>query len=482
MQIIKLYAFFSLKFQQILKITLMYEIIIIGAGSGGIAAARMASQLGTKVLLVESGRIGGTCVNVGCVPKKICSNLAQILYDNNFLHSKYGLMDLSLYKLDFKQFVEKREAFIKRLNTIYSNILNNDPNIDYIQGYAEVYDGFIKVNDVKYEFSKCILATGSKAKNLNCPKISVDHVDYVHGTEFLKNSDDFFKLDKVPKKSVIIGSGYIGIEIAFILNALGSEVHLIARGKQLLSHFDDILGENVSMSMKKHNIRIHYQTKVKRVFTDRLELVNNEKSFELNSVDFMMCAIGRDCDLSFIKCPIESNENFLVVNENFETSLKNVYALGDLIGPNHMLTPVAIFCARKLAESLSKKCPINDISLVKKYRIYENIPSVVFSHPPCASVGFSEREARKISENVIIYSSSFFNLAFCFDNIETKEKSIFKIVTINNKVVGLHLFGTGSDEIVQGFAVAMKMGATYDDFKNTIPVHPTAAEEVITMK
>ncbi|KAM0675275.1 hypothetical protein GVAV_001100 [Gurleya vavrai] len=447
-----------------------YDLIIIGAGSGGIAAARAASQFPIKILLIEMTVTGGTCVNLGCVPKKISSNLASIIHTIK-IAKNYGIK--TDYDLNFKIFTNARNEYIKRLNNIYDGVIEKWENVTYLRGKAIVCKDGVFVDDKLYTYDKLILATGAQPMKLK--KNNEINNDFVEGHRFLKTSDDFFRLNEIPKKSVIIGSGYIAVELSFILQEIGSEVVVIARGNKILSHFDDVISENVKEAMIKKGIKILFETNIEKVeenkiFTDKCKIKN---------IDFMMCAIGRDCDLSFIKMDIKKENNFLCVNNHFKTSIDNVYAIGDLIGSKHMLTPFAIFCARKLVDSLFNKKIEN---LLDHYKIFDYVPSVIFSHPPSASVGISEFEARKLKGEVKIYKSKFINLFYSLCEKEEKENSEFKIVTLDEKVVGLHMFGMGCDEIVQGFSVAMKMGATYDDFKRVVGVHPTAAEEVVTMR
>lgn len=458
-----------------------YDLIVIGAGSGGLAAARRAASHGSSVLLIENGRIGGTCVNLGCVPKKVTYNLAYLIE----LSKLKGYCLNTETKLDFKVFVERRDSYIKKLNDIYRNALEKE-KITYVEGKGELYEDHVKVGDKEYKFKNCVLATGSRSTPLYKPldteqvkRQKSESKPLIDGHEYLKGSDDFFDLKVVPEKSVIVGSGYIGVELSFMLRELGSDVHMIARNDRLLSHFDEVIGDNVLSAMKKKGITIYFDSTVVSVSKNSICISDKETKTTIENVDFIMSAIGRDCNLDFIKHEISKNGNFLTVNHNFETSIKNVYAIGDLIGPNFMLTPVAIYCGRILADHLYKT-PVNN--LIEEYKIYDCVPSVIFSHPPCASIGISEREARLTGGKIETHFSKFRNLFYGVCDLEEKEESVFKIVVKDDKVVGLHLFGMGCDEAIQGFAVAMKMGATYEDFKRVIPVHPTSAEEIVTMK
>ncbi|KAM0686652.1 hypothetical protein COBT_002123 [Conglomerata obtusa] len=590
-----------------------YDLIIIGAGSGGIASARLASTLSLRTLLIERGVTGGTCVNLGCVPKKISSNLASLI--SNIHTSKFYGVD-STYELNFKEFAEKRNAYVCRLNGIYEKSIASWDHVDYVRGEGTLVEGGVMVDGKLYTYSKVILATGARPMNLvrnkrndhlldqlvntknNLPnedevnlndknnskgflvgndnskeiipdtkkdsnfednkkkeeikennnalndksenktyennekdnesktnETNKNENEFIMGHEFLKTSNDFFYLKEVPKKTVIIGSGYIAVELSFILRALKSEVTVIARGNKILSHFDSIIGENVKEAMIKKGITIHFNSDILKAEETKLFFSKNNEINIIDNINFLMCSIGRDCDLSFIKIPVDKDKNFIKVDDNFMTSIKNVYAIGDLIGSRFMLTPVAIFCGRKLVEllyneiqekklnnedNLNEKDKNNKSSehlknlhydkelndetnnlnkintkkqtLVDKFKIFDYVPSVIFSHPPSATVGLTENEAKMLQGEMKVYQSKFINLFYSLCGPEEKESSVFKVIVLDGKVVGLHMFGMGCDEIVQGFSVAMKMGATFEDFKNVIGVHPTASEEVVTIK
>lgn len=457
----------------------LYDLIVLGAGSGGIAVAKRAASYGASVLVIEKCRIGGTCVNLGCIPKKITYNLAHILE----ITKLQGYCLNTQTELFYEKFVERRDEHILKLNTLYFDSLQ-EANITYLEGYGIVHENFIRVNEKEYKFKHCVLATGSQPMNIykNGDEAKTKEKEtkvLIDGHEHIGDSNDFFSLKKIPKKCVVIGSGYIGIEISFILCELGSEVHIIARNDRLLSFFDDVLGTNILTSMNKKGIKIYFESNIISATKNSVLINQNNQEIEIKDLDFIMGAIGRDCNLEYIIPEISRNGNYLSVNNNFETSLKNIYAIGDLIGPRNMLTPMAIFCGRVLADHLFNT-PVDN--LVEKFAIYDCVPSIIFSHPPCAFVGISEKEARKTEGVVTIYQSRFRNLFYSICDAGEKENSVFKIVVKDGKVVGLHLYGMGCDEAIQGFALAMKMGATYEDFKRVIPVHPTAAEEVVTMR
>ncbi|KAG0437077.1 Glutathione amide reductase [Dictyocoela muelleri] len=452
----------------------VYDVIVIGAGSGGLSFAKTAAKYNKKVLIIDKGAVGGTCVNLGCVPKKVTYDMCSTLIENSeFLNSHQ--------KLDFERFVSMRDQFIEKLNKVYSDQLKN-LKIEFIRGFGILKDkNTVLVDKSEYKAKNIILATGSKPK---FPEIK--------GKEFLKTSDDFFELREIPKKTIIVGSGYIAVETAFLLEKLGSEIEIIVRSDKFLSGYDDMIGDYVIYLLKQSGIKIHFKSNIKEVtknsnsYNVQLQCGDNYESLK---ADFVLCAIGRDCNFEFIAPEINHKNGYLIVDGNFETSIKNVFAIGDLIGPKHMLTPVAIFCGRKLADYLYSKQKNDEkenknsvTTLAEKFSIFENIPTVVFSHPPCASVGLSEKDARKVEGTVKIYESEFIGLFYSLLDADKKIKSKVKVVVLNECVVGIHFCGRGADEIIQGFAVALKKGITYDELMNTIPVHPTSAEEVLFAK
>lgn len=451
-----------------------FDVIVIGAGSGGLSFAKTAAKYGKNVAIVDKGAIGGTCVNLGCVPKKLTYDMCANLIDNSdFLKTEQ--------KLDFKEFVSRRDQFIQKLNKIYSNQLKNH-GVTLIPGYGIVKDkNIVMINNFEYTAKHIVLATGSKAK-----------IPEIKGKEFLKTSDDFFGLTEVPKKTVIVGSGYIAVEIAFVLEKMGSEVEIIARNDRFLSGYDEMIGAYIAYLLQKRGIKVHFKSNIKEVTEagNSYQIkIHSEGGENTLTADFVLCAIGRDCNFKFIAPEIKSENGYLNVDGNFKTSIENVFAIGDLIGPRHMLTPVAVFCGRKLADHLfakrndeEKENEMCQTSVAEKYRIFEYIPTVVFSHPPCASVGLSEKEARKHEGIVKIYESEFISMFYSLLEPEDKIKSSVKIVVLNGQVVGIHFAGRGADEIIQGFAVALKKGISYEDLVNTVPVHPTAAEEVLFAK
>lgn len=445
----------------------VYDYLVIGGGSGGIASARRASQYGAKTALIESSRLGGTCVNVGCVPKKVmwnASSLLESVHDSD----DYGF-ETTLKNIDWLKLKTKRDSYIKRLNGIYGNNLDNS-KVDTIIGKAQFYDkNIIKVDGEFYESKKILIATGGHPTRPNIP-----------GQEYGIDSDGFFELEKLPKKVAVVGAGYIALELSQIFRSFGSDVTLCIRYQSVLRSFDDSIGEHVMEEMTNSGIKIETNFKSSEVKKDG-ELLDlyGEDGKTLKGFDCLLWAIGRSPnthDLGIENIGIETDKKgHIKVNEWQETNAKDIYSLGDVTG-KHELTPVAIAAGRKLSDRLfgGKKDSKLD---------YTNIPSVIFTHPPSGSVGLSEQQAKqKYGEDSIkVYKTVFTNMYHSMT--ERKTKTSVKMICHGKeeKVVGLHLVGIGADEMLQGFSVAIKMGATKKDFNDTVAIHPTSSEEVVLL-
>lgn len=461
----------------------MFDFVVIGGGSGGLAAARRAAgKYGAKVALIESGRLGGTCVNVGCVPKKIMYNAAS-LADSMGEASAYGF---AAYEgtlglgLNWKELVFKREAYVRKLNAIYATNLEKD-KVTVIKGKAS----FIKPTVLKVEGGEegqieisgrnILIATGSHGVIQNIP-----------GSEFGITSDGFFALKEMPKRVAVIGSGYIGVELAGILHSLGANVTLWCRKDGVLSHFDSMISKTVTMEMQRMGIELRAMSTVTSISKDEhgkltVCFKQEDESRECHGYDCLIWAIGRAPnvrDLNLEKANIKTDKTgSIIVDEWQNASQSDVYALGDVVG-HHQLTPVAIMAGRRLADQIfggDKNAKMD----------YTNIPTVVFSHPaPCGTIGLTEAEARREFDQVKVYESRFTNLYYALMEPTEKAMTHYKLICKGpeERIVGLHLYGRGSDEILQGFAVAIKMGATKRDFDACVAIHPTAAEELVTMR
>ena len=444
-----------------------FDMIVIGGGSGGLAAARRASEYGARCAVIESHKLGGTCVNVGCVPKKVMwttSRIAEMLHDA----PDYGF-SIDNRGFDWSAIKTSRDAYIKRLNDIYETNLEK-AKVAYISGQAQfVSPNSVKVGDAQYTAPHVLIATGGQPV-----------VPAIPGVEHALTSDGFFAMEKLPRKVVIVGAGYIATEFAGVLHGLGSDVTMVLRKDQLLREFDSSLTSIVMSEMEQSGVKFMLSTSTTAISktgsTLRVELSNDAV---IEDVDEFIFAIGRKPNkegLNLAAAGVSTNARGLIETNKFQvTSNENVYAVGDVCS-RFALTPVAIAAGRKLADRLFG-------GQVDAYLDYDNIPSVIFSHPPIGTVGLSESAARAAyGDDVKVYTSEFKNMYYQI----TRRSSVtlMKLITVgpDEQVVGCHIVGDHADEMIQGFSVAVKMGATKRDFDNTVAIHPTAAEELVTMR
>jgi len=446
-----------------------YDLISIGGGSGGLAVARRAARYGARCAVVEYGRLGGTCVNRGCVPKKIMWNAAAI---GHALHdaADYGFAgDGRIPGLDWSHLKNARDRYLQRLNGIYQTNLEN-AGIELLPGYGRLSDRHtVCVDGVDYSADHIVLATGGRPVWPDIP-----------GAELGITSDGFFELQQQPRNVVIVGAGYIAVELAGLLNALGSEVTLLLRRQHFLARFDTMLRDTLMETMQDDGINIIAGIHMQRVERDgnRLLTLYAWGGQRVEGVDTLIWAIGREnCidDLGLETASVQHDGRVIAVDAWQNTSVEGIYAIGDITG-QAALTPVAIAAGRRLADRLFGKQPDSHLD-------YDNIPSVVFSHPPLATVGLTEDEARELyGDDVTVYQSRFTPLFHALT--KRRVPSAMKLVTTGpqQKIVGCHVIGAGADEMLQGFAVAIRMGATKADFDNTVAIHPTSAEELVTLR
>ncbi|QYT01112.1 Glutathione reductase [Trichoderma simmonsii] len=466
-------------------ITKETDYLVLGGGSGGLGAARMAaSKYGVKAMIVENARLGGTCVNVGCVPKKITYNaaaLAEAIHDSK----TYGFSVQETAPFDWGIFKTKRDAHIKKLNDIYARNLGND-KVDYLHGWGRLLSknqAEVTLDDgskVLVNAKKILVAVGGKPTDP--PNIP--------GAELGINSDGFFDIDKKPGKVAIVGAGYIAVEFAGMFNALGTETHLFIRYNTFLRNFDPMIQETVTKEYERLGVNLHKQsqaTKVEKAANGKLSVTYRDgegNETTLHDVDHLIWAIGRTPLTSGIgleEAGVKLNQKgYIVVDDYQNTNVDNIYALGDVTGQVE-LTPVAIAAGRRLSHRLFGPPEFKNLSLS-----YENIPSVVFAHPEVGAIGLTEPQAveKYGRENIKIYKSSFTATYYAIMDPEQKGPTSYKLITAGpeEKVVGLHILGQGSGEVLQGFGVAVKMGATKADFDNCVAIHPTSAEELVTMR
>ncbi|KAI8144633.1 hypothetical protein BJV82DRAFT_607995 [Fennellomyces sp. T-0311] len=457
-----------------------YDYLVIGGGSGGLASARRASGIHkASVALIEAQhRLGGTCVNVGCVPKKVMWNTASMAETLRDAPS-YGFDLKAVPAFNWNFLKTKRDAYIKRLNGIYERNLDND-KVEHLQGWAS----FVGPNTVRVQQSETE-SYEVQAKNILIATGSHPIIPNIPGAELGIDSDGFFDLETQPKRVAVVGTGYIGIELAGIFNALGTQTTVFSRTKQILRSFDSIIKDNLLKEMEHTGVNFAFESKVKALSrSDSGIRIDYESAGQASSleVDVVLWAIGRSPNvqkLNLEAAKIKTDEKgYVVVDQYQQTSTEGVLALGDACG-NFELTPVAIAAGRRLSDRLFGGAKFATAKLD-----YENVPTVVFSHPTAGTVGLTEDEARAKfgDENVKTYTSKFVNMYFSM--LDHKEPTAYKLVVTGpeEKVVGVHLFGRESDEILQGFGVAVRMGATKADFDNCVAIHPTAAEELVTMR
>ena len=444
-----------------------FDYICIGGGSGGIASANRAAKHGKKVAMIEGNLVGGTCVNVGCVPKKAMWFGANVAESINRYAEDYGF-DVTLNKFNWPVMVANRRAYIQRIHASYDKVLAAN-NITLVHGYAKfVDDHTIEVNGEQYTAPHITVAVGGRPRLPDIP-----------GAEHGIDSDGFFDLEEQPKRAVVVGAGYIAVELAGVLHSLGSKTDLIIRHDAPLRHFDPIIHETLVEVIENEGPKLHKQSGVEKV--EKLE--NGELQIVLTSgetltADCLVWAIGREP--SSDKLALENtsvaldDRGYISVDKYQNTRADGIYAIGDITGQVE-LTPVAIKAGRLLSERL-----FNGQS--DAHLDYNLVPTVVFSHPAIGTVGLTEAEAREqYQDNVKVYTSSFSAMFTAVTRHRQPTKMKLVCVGEEEKVVGLHGIGHGMDEILQGFAVAMKMGATKADFDACVAIHPTSAEEFVTM-
>ncbi|KAF4666306.1 hypothetical protein FOL47_004140 [Perkinsus chesapeaki] len=473
-----------------------YDYLVIGGGSGGMSSSRRAASYRTpenplKVGLIERDvdrMIGGTCVNVGCVPKKLTWTAATM--NETFHHdaAHYGFETdegRSAPSFDYTTFKQRRDKYLARLRGIYQNNLKN-ADVDLIRSAGRIVGSESDNDKVTVELddgkkltaSHVLIACGGQPETPDIP-----------GKEFTIDSDGFFQLEELPKSAVVAGAGYIAVELAGIFNAFGVDTTLTVRRHKALRTFDDDISDELMVQMKKSGIKVKTEFVPHKVTKDESTgiITLTAESGEDVSAECVVMAAGRTTkpNVEAIGCKGIMDltpKGYIKVDKYQNTSLPRVYAVGDVIG-NYELTPVAIAAGRTLSDRLFGQ--FQDTSNL--YIDYETIPTVVFAHPPIGTCGLTEAQAiqKYGKDNLKIYRSKFVNLYYGIFQVEPsdKPKTLVKVICTGpeERVVGLHVIGMGADELLQGFAVAMRMGATKADLDRTVAIHPTAAEEIVTL-
>ena len=441
-----------------------YDLFVIGGGSGGIRAARLSSSFGARVAIAEEKYLGGTCVNVGCVPKKLFFYASYFSEEFNHAQS-YGWYHNN-NRFVWNDLIKNKNKEIERLNGIYQKILD-DSNVKVFEEHAKIIDPHtIKINNKSITAKYIMIATGGWP-----------YIPNIEGKELAITSNEAFFLETLPNKIIIVGGGYIAVEFASIFKGLNIETSLIYRGPLFLRGFDKDLREVLSNEMGKKGINLIFNKDIKKI-----KKINTEISAELDDgqkliSDQVMFATGRrpNCSnigLDEVGVKLDA-EGAIEINSNYQTSISSIYAVGDVTNRIN-LTPVALAEGSIVANNL-----FNNTSNIASY---ENIPTCVFSQPNIATVGLTEDEARKKYKDITVYKSLFTPLKLTLT--QSNEKSFIKLITNKktNLVIGAHMVGENAGEIMQGIAIAIKAGATKDIFDSTIGIHPTLAEEFVTMR
>jgi glutathione reductase (NADPH) len=441
------------------------DLFVIGGGSGGVRAARFAAGYGARVAIAESGRFGGTCVNVGCIPKKLFSYAAH--FRDDFHDAGDFGWTIGATRFDWPTLVANKDREIARLNGVYERLLVN-AGVDILRGKARLVDArTIEVNGERWRAKTILVATGS------WPQIPA-----VPGAELAITSNEVFALEQLPRRAVVVGGGYIALEFASIFSGLGVETTLAYRGGRLLRHFDAELGERIAQEMVKKGVKLRLNAapaSIARVTDGALEAAFGDGTRVV--ADLVLLATGRvpntrelGLEAAGVRCEADGR---IVVDQMMKSSVDSIYAIGD-VANRHNLTPVATAEGMAVARTLFGREPTP--------MDYDNIPTAVFTNPNLASVGLSEGDARTRYGAIDVYRTSFRALKHTLG--ENEERLFMKLIVdpASTRVVGAHMIGPDAGEIIQGVAIAVKLGATKAQFDATIGIHPTAAEEFVTMR
>jgi glutathione reductase (NADPH) len=442
-----------------------FDLFVIGAGSGGVRASRVAASLGARVAIAEERYLGGTCVNVGCIPKKLLVYASEFAED--FKDSTGFGWTVGDPSFDWNKLIANKNVEISRLNGIYENLLINS-GVKIVRSRARIIDEHTtEAGGERFTVGNILVATGGWP---TVPKVP--------GAELAITSNEAFFLNQMPQRVVIVGGGYIGLEFAGIFHGLGAQVTVVHRGEMFLRGFDDDMRFTLALAMRKRGIELRLDTEVSRVERGdgggvHVTLTRGPAA----DADLIMFATGRAANTHRLGLEdagvMLDGVGAIVVDHYSRTSVENIYAIGDVTNRRN-LTPVAIAEGRAVAETLFGK---------RAMRVdYGNVPSAVFSQPPIGTVGLTETEARKQYGEIDVYKSDFRPLRHTVGGRD--ERSLMKLIVDRktDRVLGCHMIGDDAGEIIQGFAVALQCGATKAQFDATIAIHPTAAEEFVTMR
>jgi glutathione reductase (NADPH) len=446
-----------------------FDLLVVGAGSGGIATANRAASYGAKVAVVEHDRLGGTCVNVGCVPKKVmwfAASLAHAVDDA----PGYGI-EVARTGFDWPALKAARDAYVARLNGLYANTLGNN-NVQHISGNAQfVGPKSVSVDGQIYVGEHVLIATGGRPTVPDLP-----------GAKLGITSDGFFELEDIPRSVAVVGAGYIAVELAGVLRSLGADVTIVLRRGSVLRQFDTLLSERLTEELTNEGINILPNQSIRELVRngDQEIQIKGPDDATIVSAESVIWAVGRlpnSDNVGIESTGVNVNADGFIPTDAYQaTNVDKIYAVGDVTGLAP-LTPVAIAAGRRLADRVFG-------GMEGRHLKYENIATVVFSHPPIGTIGLSEMQARAEygDDAVKVYTSTFTAMYHAL-SLHSR-KSAMKLVCVgeDEKVVGCHVIGEGADEMLQGFAVAIRMGARKVDFDDTVAIHPTSAEELVTMR
>lgn len=447
--------------------TASFDLIVIGGGSGGLAHAQRAAEYGATTAVIESGPLGGTCVNVGCVPKKIMWYAAH--HAHMIEHAKDFGFDVSVKDHVWSDVKKKRDAYILRLNEIYQSNLD-DRDVTLLKGQAKFLDAStIDVEGQAITANRIVIATGG-----------FPIVPRIHGAEHGITSDGFFQLPARPQKVALLGSGYVAVELAGVFNSLGSQTSMLVRKNGVLRKFDAMLRNGLEAAMRSSGMRLEKGV-VPHALTKSASgiRIHAEDGREFGDYDAVVWAVGRAPNTESLDLEAAGVEmdgyGFVRTDEWQKTNIDHIFALGDVTG-RAALTPVAIAAGRRLADRLYG-------GMSDRRLDYDRIPTVVFTHPPIGTVGLTEDQAHdRYGDDFKVYETRFNPMVYAFSDNKTPTAMKLIAAGAEERIVGCHIIGDGADEMLQGFAVAVRMGATKKHFDDTVAIHPTSAEELVTMR
>lgn len=443
-----------------------FDLFVIGAGSGGVRAARFAAGFGAKVAVAESRYLGGTCVNVGCVPKKLLVYGSH--FADDFEQAEGFGWTAGKAQFDWQKLISNKNREIERLNGIYRKLLINS-GVTLLEGHARLTDAHhVEINGQRFSAERILIATGGWP-----------HIPDIPGREHAITSNEAFFLEQLPKRVLVVGGGYIAVEFAGIFNGLGADTSLLYRGDLFLRGFDKAVRTHLVQELTKRGLQLEFNTDIVRIDKQPdgslLATLNDGRQLETDSIFY---ATGRRPmldNLGLENTRVELNEKgYIDVNDNFETREPSILALGDVIG-RVQLTPVATAEGMAVARRLFKPEEYRPVD-------YRHIPTAVFSQPNIGTVGLTEEQALENGQNVIVFESRFKPMKLTLT--DSSEQTLMKLVVdaVTDRVLGAHMVGPDAGDIIQGLAIALKAGATKRLFDETIGVHPTSAEEFVTLR